>query len=79
MALRIRHPALRAVVVTVCLLIPFCVGTARLYRGMHHLSDVTVAIVNGADRLPCSPGAGCAASPRRRVGRVDRPRTRRDA
>ncbi|GAW51512.1 MULTISPECIES: phosphatase PAP2 family protein [unclassified Nocardioides] len=47
MALRIRQPALRAVVVTVCLLVPFLVATARLYRGMHHVSDVTVAIVNG--------------------------------
>jgi membrane-associated phospholipid phosphatase len=47
MALRIRQPALRAVVVTVCLLVPFLVATARLYRGMHHLSDVAVAMVNG--------------------------------
>ena len=47
MALRIRQPALRAVVVVVCLLVPFLVATARLYRGMHHLSDVSVAIVNG--------------------------------
>lgn len=47
MALRIRHPVLRAVVVTVCILVPFAVATARLYRGMHHLSDVAVAIVNG--------------------------------
>ena len=47
MALRIKHPALRAVVVTVCLAIPFCVASARLYRGMHHLSDVLVAMVNG--------------------------------
>lgn len=47
MALRIRRPALRAVVVTVCLLVPFLVATARLYRGMHHLSDLVVAIVNG--------------------------------
>lgn len=47
MALRIRQPALRAVVVTVCLFVPFLVATARLYRGMHHVSDVTVAIVNG--------------------------------
>jgi membrane-associated phospholipid phosphatase len=47
MALRIRNPALRAVVMTVCILVPFCVATARLYRGMHHLSDVSVAIVNG--------------------------------
>jgi membrane-associated phospholipid phosphatase len=47
MALRIKHPALRAVVVTVCLMVPFLVATARLYRGMHHLSDVAVAMVNG--------------------------------
>lgn len=47
MALRIRQPALRAVVVTVCLLVPCCVGSARLYRGMHHVSDVLVALVNG--------------------------------
>lgn len=47
MALRIRQPALRAVVVTVCLLVPFAVASARLYRGMHHLSDVIVAILNG--------------------------------
>ena len=47
MALRIRQPALRAVVVVVCLLVPFLVATARLYRGMHHLSDVSVAIING--------------------------------
>ena len=48
MALRIRHPALRGVIVTVCLLIPFLVGSARLYRGMHHVSDVLVAMANGA-------------------------------
>ena len=47
MALRIRQPVLRTVVVTVCLLVPFLVATARLYRGMHHLSDVVVAVVNG--------------------------------
>ena len=47
LALRIRQPALRAVVVTLCLLVPFLVASARLYRGMHHLSDVTVALVDG--------------------------------
>ncbi|WP_243061006.1 phosphatase PAP2 family protein [Nocardioides sp. SR21] len=47
MALRIQHRGLRAVVVTVCILMPFAVASARLYRGMHHLSDVIVAIVNG--------------------------------
>lgn len=48
MALRIQNPALRRVVVGVCVAIPLCVATARIYRGMHHISDVLVAIVNGA-------------------------------
>lgn len=47
MAFRIPHPVLRRVAVAVCVAIPLLVGTARLYRGMHHLSDVLVAIVNG--------------------------------
>lgn len=47
MALRIKHPGVRAVVVTLCVAVPLLVGSARLYRGMHHLSDVLVAIVNG--------------------------------
>jgi undecaprenyl-diphosphatase len=47
LALRIRQPVLRVVTVVVCLLVPVCVATARLYRGMHHFSDVAVAIVNG--------------------------------
>jgi undecaprenyl-diphosphatase len=48
MALRIPNPVLRRAVVGVCLAIPFLVATARLYRGMHHLSDVVVAIANGS-------------------------------
>jgi len=48
MALRIPNPVLRRVVVGVCLAIPFLVATARVYRGMHFLSDVTVAILNGS-------------------------------
>jgi membrane-associated phospholipid phosphatase len=47
MALRIPNPVLRRVVVGVCLAIPFCVASARLYRGMHHVSDLLVAIVHG--------------------------------
>ena len=47
LALRIPNPALRRVVVGVCLAIPLLVATARLYRGMHHVSDLVVAIVNG--------------------------------
>jgi membrane-associated phospholipid phosphatase len=47
MALRITNPVLRCAVVSVCLAIPLLVATARLYRGMHHVSDVVVAIANG--------------------------------
>jgi membrane-associated phospholipid phosphatase len=47
MATRIRNPALRWVVVVICLIAPFLVGYARLYRGMHHLSDVIVGALNG--------------------------------
>lgn len=47
MALRIPNPVLRRVVVGVCVAIPFCVASARVYRGMHHISDVVVAIING--------------------------------
>lgn len=47
MAFRIPNPALRRVVVAICVAVPLLVATARLYRGMHHVSDVLVAIVNG--------------------------------
>ena len=47
MALRIKHPVVRGVVVGVFVLIPLLVASARLYRGMHHVSDVLVAILNG--------------------------------
>jgi membrane-associated phospholipid phosphatase len=48
LALRIPNPALRRVVVGGCLAIPLLVATARLYRGMHRVSDIVVAIVNGS-------------------------------
>lgn len=47
MAFRIPNPALRRVAVAVCVAVPLLVASARLYRGMHHLSDVLVAILNG--------------------------------
>ena len=43
----IRQPALRWVVTTLCLVIPLLVAWARLYRGMHHLSDILVGLANG--------------------------------
>jgi membrane-associated phospholipid phosphatase len=47
MATRISNPVVRRVVVVVCLLAPVLVTYARLYRGMHHVSDVVVGMING--------------------------------
>jgi membrane-associated phospholipid phosphatase len=44
---RIRHPVLRGVCVTACLLVPALVAYARLYRGMHHVTDIVVGMLNG--------------------------------
>jgi len=47
MAQRIARPWLRWVTTTVCLVLPLLVAYARLYRGMHHLTDVVVGLLNG--------------------------------
>jgi len=47
MAQRVRHPVLRAALTVLAVLVPFAVGTARLYRGMHSLTDVLMGLVNG--------------------------------
>jgi membrane-associated phospholipid phosphatase len=47
MASGIERTWLRRTVIGVCSVIPFLVAYARLYRGMHHLSDVVVGAVNG--------------------------------
>jgi undecaprenyl-diphosphatase len=47
LAMRTRQTGLR----TLCwllVLVPVCVAVSRLYRGMHHPSDVTASFVNGA-------------------------------
>ena len=44
---RIEMPWLRWGLTFVCLVIPFTVGTARLYRGMHAPMDVLVGMANG--------------------------------
>jgi len=46
-AQRIRRTWLRVVVTVVLLSLPVLVGYARLYRGMHHVSDVVVGALNG--------------------------------
>ncbi len=47
MASTIERPWLRRTVIGVCSVIPALVAYARLYRGMHHLSDVLVGAANG--------------------------------
>jgi undecaprenyl-diphosphatase len=47
MAQRIERAWLRRLLTTVFLLVPVLVGYGRLYRGMHHLSDIIVGLLNG--------------------------------
>lgn len=47
MAQRIERAWLRRLVTVVCVVVPFLVAWARLYRGMHHLSDILVGALNG--------------------------------
>jgi membrane-associated phospholipid phosphatase len=47
MATRISNPLVRRVVVVVCLLAPAMVTFSRLYRGMHHVTDVALGVFNG--------------------------------
>lgn len=47
LAQRIEQPWLRRLVTGVCLVIPILVAVARLYRGMHHLLDIVIGILNG--------------------------------
>ena len=63
MATTIERTWLRRTVIGVCSVIPFLVAYARLYRGMHHLSDVVVGAING---LVCAAlAAGCLLHQRR--------------
>ncbi len=47
LASRIERVWLRRVVITVCLAAPLLVAFARLYRGMHHLTDIAAGLVVG--------------------------------
>ncbi len=47
MAQRIETPWLRRLVTVLVLIVPILVSYARLYRGMHHLSDILVGMLNG--------------------------------
>ena len=47
MAQRIERTWLRRLVTAVCVVVPLLVGYARVFRGMHHVTDVTVGALNG--------------------------------
>ena len=75
MATTIERTWLRRTVIAVCSVIPILVAYARLYRGMHHLSDVIVGAINGLIcaglaayclfRTPEASGPGTTVSPGR--------------
>jgi undecaprenyl-diphosphatase len=44
---RIRNPAVRALTWTMAIAIPLLVGLARMYRGMHHPTDVAAGLLIG--------------------------------
>ncbi len=48
LALGIERAWLRWTTVILCLAMPMMVGFARLYRGMHHVTDVSAGVLNGA-------------------------------
>lgn len=70
LAQRIPHAGVRRVLTVVLLLVPLWVAYARMYRGMHHLSDVIIGLINGAvcallawgylrrEVVRCGPGGG---------------------
>ncbi|MFF1340690.1 diacylglycerol kinase family protein [Streptomyces sp. NPDC058290] len=66
--------ARRSVVVGVLLLLPLAVAGSRVYRGMHHPSDVVAGLLNGACTLLVVahalllPGTGAAPEPAARGG-----------
>jgi undecaprenyl-diphosphatase len=47
LAQRVERAWLRWLTTVVCLLVPLLVSYARLYRGMHHVTDVVVGLLNG--------------------------------
>ena len=47
----VRRPALRIALAALLILLPFLVAYARLYRGMHHPTDIVGSIINAATCL----------------------------
>ena len=70
MATTIERAWLRRTMVGVCSAIPVLVAYARMYRGMHHLSDVVVGAING---LACAAlAAACLVHRRGDAGEASR-------
>jgi undecaprenyl-diphosphatase len=70
MATTIERTWLRRTVIGMCSAIPVLVAYARMYRGMHHLSDVVVGAING---LACAAlAAACLVHRRGRAGGASR-------
>ena len=47
-ATRIRHTGLRVTIQVVCVLMPIAMAVSRVYRGLHHPTDVIMGLVVGA-------------------------------
>jgi len=57
---------IRALVVVVTVSMPFIVGIARMYRGMHHLTDVIAGALLGVTSVVLVTVILCRAEDRRR-------------
>ena len=68
---RIRSGWLRAAVWIVAILIPVLVALSRMYRGMHHPTDVTAAVFVGIGSLLVATAAARAADAANRAREVD--------
>ncbi len=47
----VRSPAIRTIVWIIAIALPIFVGISRLYRGMHHLTDVLASVLLGCGAL----------------------------
>ena len=84
LARNVRSRPLARVLVTLCVLVPFVVAASRLYRGMHHPTDLLFGLIGGGawllivitTMLPRSsdgPSAGASAGSVADDGAVPRP------